>query len=64
MTRLMGIVLLAAVAAGSAACDNPVAPSSISNPAAFRNTMEFVPDPASSCAATARPGQTSRPAKC
>jgi hypothetical protein len=26
--------------------------------------MEFVPDPASSCAVTARPGQTSRPAKC
>ena len=56
MTRLMGIVLLASVAVCSTACDNPVAPSSVSGPAAFRNKMEFVPDPASSCVVTARPG--------
>ena len=54
MTRLILAVVLTSVAVAGAACsdDNPVGPSSISGPAAFKNEMVFVPDPAASCTAT------------
>ena len=66
MTRLILVVVLASVAISGAGCgdDNPVAPSSISNPAAFKNEMVFVPDPASSCTATTSRGHAGRSGTC
>jgi hypothetical protein len=59
-------VVLASVAISGVGCgdDNPVAPSSISNPAAFKNEMVFVPDPASSCTAGMWRDHAGRVGKC
>jgi len=66
MTRFMLAVVLASVAISGAACgdDNPVAPSSISNPAAFKNEMVFVPDAASRCTATTGRDHAGRSGTC
>ena len=66
MTRLILAVVLTTIAVAGAACgdDNPVAPSSISDPAAFKNEMVFVPNPASSCAAGTWRDHAGRSGKC
>jgi hypothetical protein len=66
MTRLILAAVLASIAVAGAACtdDNPVAPSSISNPAAFRNELLFVPDPANACVSKAVPTHGKKPGTC
>jgi len=66
MTRLILVVVLASIAVTGAACtdDNPVAPSSISNPAAFRNELVSVPHPANTCVSKAVPTRGRTPAPC
>ena len=66
MTRLILVVVLASIAVTGAACadDNPVAPSSISNPAAFKNELLFVPDPANACISKAVPTRGKKPGTC
>lgn len=64
MTRLMLVVVLAAVAVAGAGCgdESPVGPSAM--PGAFKNELTFAPDAAATCTPKPWADPTRPPGKC